>query len=712
MVQAAGVQVLFASLTGDVLLDMLVAALMTILCYSSLAVVLLMASLASLHVIALPVALGLVLGANLGSGLLGMLSTLKSPPEARRVTLGNFLFKLIGCILLVPFIRHVEGPISGLGIGPAQEVVLFHLAFNVTLALIFIFFTASIARIAERLLPTQPAIDDPGKPRHLDPSALATPTLAISCAAREALRIGDVIEQMLNGLLTVLKTNDRALAERLRKMDDVVDDLYTAVKLYLTQISREALEEAEGRRWADIVSFTINMEQVGDIIERIIIELEEKKIDKGRNFSEAGMAEICDLHARLIANLRLGLSVFLNGDLKSAQELLAQKVLFRDLERAYADSHLARLAENTLDSIETSSLHLDLISDLKRINSHISSMAYPILEQAGVLAKTRLKEPEVVRARSVRRPPRSRVAAPEGAQVPSGGHALMPATDLTLGVTLAVLGAGLLHAGWNALLKSAPGRRPAARHRDGGRGLRRVGTRGDPVRRLSRFRRVDVHAPVRGHPLGVLRHARARLSDGRSVVRLPADARHGAAHRHAAERALPARMADPAGRARHRADLHRYRGHRVRRPQSASAGRRAIRARQCCDHRRLYVGRRRGRARGGQAPRVTRCGSRSSRPSRFSAGSGGNAAARPSPTSRAAGGADLIGGAASLGAYAIVLWAMTRAPIAAVAALRETSVLFAALIGAIWLKEGFGWPRLAGAASVVAGVAALKLDDV
>jgi len=402
VVQAAGVQVIFASLTGDVLLDMLVAALLTILCYSSLAVVLLVATLASLHVIALPVALGLVLGANLGSGILGMLSTLKSPPEARRVTLGNFLFKLIGCTLLLPLVTHVDGPIAALGIEAAQEVVLFHLAFNITLALGFIFFTAQIARVAERLLPAKPLPDDPAKPRHLDPSALATPTLAISCAAREALRIGDVIEQMLQGMLAVLKTNDRALAERLRKMDDVVDDLYTAVKLYLTQISREALEEEEGRRWADIVSFTINMEQVGDIVERIVIELEDKKIDKGRNFSEAGMAEICDLHARLIANLRLGLSVFLNGDLKSAQELLAQKVLFRDLERAYANSHLARLAENTLDSIETSSLHLDLISDLKRINSHISSIAYPILEQAGVLAKTRLKEPEPVPVQAAR----------------------------------------------------------------------------------------------------------------------------------------------------------------------------------------------------------------------------------------------------------------------------------------------------------------------
>ncbi len=400
VVQAAGVKVIFASLTGDVFLDMLVAALLTVLCYSSLAVVLLVATLASLHVIALPVALGLVLGANLGSGILGMLSTLRSPPEARRVTLGNFLFKLIGCVVAVPLVDLLDRLVAGVGLDAAREVVLFHLGFNVALSLAFLFFTAPIARVAERLLPAKPIADDPTKPRHLDPSALATPSLAITCAAREALRIGDVIEEMLNGMLKVLTSNDRALAERLRKMDDVVDDLYTAVKLYLTQISREALERKDGQRWADIVSFTINMEQVGDIVERIITDVEDKKIDKGRNFSEAGMAEICDLHARLIANLRLGLSVFLNGELKSAQELLAQKVLFRDLERAYADSHLARLAGNTLESIETSSLHLDLISDMKRINSHICSIAYPILEQAGVLAKTRLKEPDAAASRA------------------------------------------------------------------------------------------------------------------------------------------------------------------------------------------------------------------------------------------------------------------------------------------------------------------------
>jgi len=391
VVQAAGVKVIFASLTGDVLLDMLVAAFFTILCYSSLAVVLLVATMASLHVIALPVALGLVLGANLGSAVLGMLSTLRATPEARRVTLGNFIFKAIGCVLAVPLVGHLEGWIAELQLDPSREVVLFHLAFNVALALLLVFWTEQIARMAERMLPARPASEDPAKPRHLDPSALDTPGLAIGCAAREAMRIGDVVEHMLAGMLTVLTTNDRTLAQQLRKMDDVVDELYTAVKLYLTQVPREALDKKEGRRWADIVSFAINMEQVGDIIERILTDVEDKKIDKGRNFSEAGMTEICDLHARLIANLRLGLSVFLNGDLKQAQQLLAQKVLFRDLERAYANSHLGRLAGNTIESIETSSLHLDLISDLRRINSHICSIAYPILEEAGVLARTRLK---------------------------------------------------------------------------------------------------------------------------------------------------------------------------------------------------------------------------------------------------------------------------------------------------------------------------------
>ena len=181
------------------------------------------------------------------------------------------------------------------------------------------------------------------------------------------------------------------LAEQLRKLDDTVDELYTAIKFYLTQISRESLSERESRRWSDIVSFTINMEQIGDIIERVLQDVEDKKIRRNRRFSEAGMAEICQLHERLLGNLKLGMSVFLDGHVREARRLLEEKARFRDLEHEYAATHIARLRDNTAESIETSSLHLDLISDLKRINSHICSIAYPILEQAGALAATRIR---------------------------------------------------------------------------------------------------------------------------------------------------------------------------------------------------------------------------------------------------------------------------------------------------------------------------------
>ena len=275
---------------------------------------------------------------------------------------------------------------------PGRIVVNFHLAFNLLLAVCLIGFTAPIARLAEHLMPDRPERNKGVAPKHLDIGALDTPALATSNAAREALRIGDMIETMLTGLLSVIKTHDAKLATEIRRMDDDVDELYTAIKLYLTQISREALDEKESRRWTEIISLTINLEHIGDIIENIVEDVTSKMITPRHAFSEAGMAELCEMHARLIYNLRMGLNVFLNSDLKSAELLLAQKVEFREMGLAFADSHLHRLAGQSLQTIETSSLHLDIINDFKRINSHICSIAYPILEQAGALSRTRLRE--------------------------------------------------------------------------------------------------------------------------------------------------------------------------------------------------------------------------------------------------------------------------------------------------------------------------------
>ncbi len=392
IVQAQGVKVLFASVSGDLLLDMLIGALFVVLSWSSLAIVLLTAALAAAGVIAVPVALCFVLGANLGSGLLVLLATSGTNPVGRRVALGNLVFKLIGCVLFAFALPWLLPLLASFQPEAQRQVVNFHVLFNVSLALLFIFFTDRIARWCVKLFPDNTVLADAqATPRHLDEAALPTPALAIANAAREALRIGDLIEQMLHGMLEVLRTNNKAVVENVQRLDDDVDKLYSAVKFYLTQISREALDEKEGRRWTEIISLTINLEQVGDIVERIVEDVQEKKISLNRSFSEAGTIELCDLHARLVANLKLGLNVFINGDVKSAQLLLSEKERFRDLERAYAATHLDRLTGQSVQAIETSSLHLDVISDMKRINSHLCSIAYPILEQAGKLRSSRLK---------------------------------------------------------------------------------------------------------------------------------------------------------------------------------------------------------------------------------------------------------------------------------------------------------------------------------
>ena len=385
------VRALLLALPQEVMLDIVVGALLTVLSYSSMAIVLLTATLAAQGLLPVGVALGLVLGANVGSGVLGMIVTAKGSAALRRLPLGNFLFKAAGALLAIPLLSLAMVQLQAHGGSVQQQVVLFHVAFNVVLALTFIGFIGPMARLSDRLLPKLEAGPENQRPRHLDPVALATPSLAISCAAREALHQADVVETMLRGLVTVLRDNDLALAKRLREMDDTVDELYSAIKFYLTQISREALSERESRRWADIVSFTINMEQIGDAVERALQEVEDKKIRKNRSFSDAGMAEICHLHERLLSNLRLGMSVFLGGNVRDAQKLLEEKARFRELELEYAANHIGRLQDNTPQSIETSSLHLDLIGELKRINSHICSIAYPILDSAGVLAATRMR---------------------------------------------------------------------------------------------------------------------------------------------------------------------------------------------------------------------------------------------------------------------------------------------------------------------------------
>jgi len=394
MVEANALRVLLSSISADTGLNMLIGAVLTLLCYSSLAVVLFCATLATSAAVSVKVAFAIVLGANIGSAIAALATTPASSQTARRATLGNLLSRVLGAVLVLPFLGKLAVLAPHVGVALQHVVVAFHVLFNVALAALLIGFTDQMARLCTRILPGGRHLDELVAPRYLDPSALATPTLALGNASREVLRIGDRVEQMLENTLRVLKTDDVRLLQTTRAVDDEVDALYTGVKFYLTQLSHEALDDREGKRWADIISLTINLEHAGDIIDRLLQDVREKKIAHKLTFSEAGLLELEDMHTQLVANLKLSMSVFLTGDLPSAQRLMLQKAHFRDLEKRYARSHLARVSEQTAESIETSSLHLDIISDFKRLNSLFCAAAYPVLEEAGLLGRSRMHEAE------------------------------------------------------------------------------------------------------------------------------------------------------------------------------------------------------------------------------------------------------------------------------------------------------------------------------
>jgi len=400
---APAVRALLGAATAEPILCLLMAAALTWAAHSSVTVVVLVMSLAYSHFVTPDAALALILGANLGSAINPLVEGSRSDnPATRRLPLGNLLNRMVGCALVLPFLHPIADALAQLEPNPSRMAADFHTAFNVALALLFILPLNGVAELLTRLLPEREKADDPSTPLYLDEAALATPSVALACAARETLHIGDIVETMLRRTMPALTTDDRKLVAEISRMDDCVDRLDEAVKLYITKLTRESLSDQEGRRAMEIISFSINLEHVGDIIDKNLMEIAAKKIKRKIIFSKEGAAELVSFHEEVCDNLKLAFGVFMSGDLATARQLITEKATLRTAEFAAAENHLTRLREGRPESIESSSLHLDILRDLKRIHSHICSVAYPVLERAGELQASRLKDVETESSNSAR----------------------------------------------------------------------------------------------------------------------------------------------------------------------------------------------------------------------------------------------------------------------------------------------------------------------
>ncbi|AZG09711.1 Na/Pi cotransporter family protein [Pigmentiphaga sp. H8] len=365
------------ALSGQPGLAILLAAVLAWAAHSSVAIVVLVMSFSAQGLLPISVAFALVLGANLGTAINPLLEgSAKDDPQARRLPVGNLLNRVVGVLIGLAMLHHIHPWMSQLAGDNARAVANFHTVFNLVLAALFLPLLTPYAALLRRWLPANPAAD-PGQPLYLDSAARDLPVVALGNAAREALRMADTLQTMLHHSRQALATGDRKRVAEARRLDDVLDRLNGAIKTYVAGLDPDELTREDRRRADEILTFITNLEHAGDVVDKNLLNDISKLTKRGLAFSPEGRRELDDMHGRLEANLRLAASLFVTADARAARLLAAEKETFRGMEGQATQTHFERLRSGRVDTTETSALHLDVLRDLRRINSHlVASAAY------------------------------------------------------------------------------------------------------------------------------------------------------------------------------------------------------------------------------------------------------------------------------------------------------------------------------------------------
>ncbi|TGR29537.1 MULTISPECIES: Na/Pi cotransporter family protein [unclassified Mesorhizobium] len=374
----------------------LLAAMITWLFQSSIAAVLLMATLAGRGLISPELGLVLILGVNLGSSLIAPMLTRSASPEVRVVPVGNLLMRGLGSLVMLILFMIFRPHVAFLGSTAADQIVNAHILFNVIILLAGLPLAGLVYRASERIValgakPAPAATLEVVELSALNESALDVPSQALANATREVVRVCETVEIMLKRIIELYEDADSDKIKALAALDDRVDRRHAAIKLYLAKVTRNPMTEDEALRCQELIGACVKLEQVGDIIVRNMLVHVKKKFERGLEFTDEGWSELCAFHGSVLANARLAFNVLVSRDPETARQLVLEKDRLRDREKETSASHFLRLREGTARSVETSSIHLDTIRDLKQINSLLASMAYPVLEERGLLFGSRLK---------------------------------------------------------------------------------------------------------------------------------------------------------------------------------------------------------------------------------------------------------------------------------------------------------------------------------
>lgn len=375
-------------------LVLILGALISYLAHSSLAVILLTVGLAKVGVLDLQASLFMVLGANIGSGVMPVIAHWQSSAAARIPLIANLYVRLVGVAIAAALILFAW-PLPQFGVATETLPLLLHLVLNIAVALIGILGAKNWVGLATSSVSKDTLNLDEVQPKHLDASTHDTPSIALACAKREALRMADIAQTMVRNVAPILQTGDIELQTTTSNLDDGLDTLFDAIKIYMAQTMQHQLSVQESQQAQDLLTFITNMEHIGDIVDCDLLVLARKKASRQIDFSNEGMAEIIDLHESVCLNFDLAVNTFLTYDPDLAKQLYDAKADVREIEAESIATHIDRIGSGQSDSIESSDLHLDVLHGLRRINGHLTTTAYLVLKAAGETPRTKWKKMKI-----------------------------------------------------------------------------------------------------------------------------------------------------------------------------------------------------------------------------------------------------------------------------------------------------------------------------
>lgn len=368
------------ALLANPLLGLVISAIFTAIVHSSAAIIGLALALGLQGLINIEAAIPLIFGANIGTCATAIISSIGSNIEAKRVASAHTLFKVLGVIIFFPFIKPFADFVISMTDDVPRQIANAHTLFNGAIAVFFLPFTTVMTDVITRIVPERHGEEKKFAPKYLDKRVLSSPVLAFGQAKREALRMADIAHEMLRDSIIVFKKDDPDMIDSIEKRDDYVDLLDREIKLYLTRLSNESLTPQQSKVEQDLLAFINDLENIGDVVDKNLMELAKKKVKNSLVFSQEGIDEIERFHRKILENYEIGVSAFVSGDAGLAKKLLANKTELAEMERNLRQAHIQRLHKGLKESIDTSSIHLDVLSNLRRINSYISNVAYPIVE--------------------------------------------------------------------------------------------------------------------------------------------------------------------------------------------------------------------------------------------------------------------------------------------------------------------------------------------